>query len=125
MGASRIFVIAYGILALAATGRSVYQIMSKFDQAPVAYSLSALSAVVYIAVAVALALSVKSVRWRRVAQVAVWFEAIGVLAVGGLSVVDPALFPADTVWSRFGMGYLFIPLALPLLSLVWLRRSAR
>ncbi len=125
MGASRIFVVAYGILALAATGRSVYQIISKFDEAPVAYSLSALSAVVYIAAAVALALSAKSLPWRRVAQVTVWFEAVGVLAIGALSMVDPELFPADTVWSRFGMGYVFIPLVLPLLSLMWLRRSSR
>ncbi len=125
MGAARLFVIAYGILALAATGRSVYQIVSKFDQAPFAYTLSALSAVVYIAAAVGLARSVKSPTWRRVAQVTVWFEAIGVLTVGALSLLDPALFPSDTVWSRFGMGYLFIPLALPLLSLFWLRRSAR
>jgi len=39
-----------------------------------------------------------------------------------LTVVDPALFPADTVWSNFGQGYVFIPLVLPFVGLWWLRR---
>lgn len=121
MGAARLFVIAYGILAMAATGRSVYQIVTKFDQAPLAYSLSAVSAFVYIAAA--FALSRQSIQWNRVAQVTVIFELIGVLSIGSLSWVDPALFPADTVWSRMGMGYLFIPLVLPIASLLWLRRK--
>lgn len=107
---------------MAATGRSVYQIATKFDQAPLAYTLSAVSAVVYIAAAVAL--SRQSIQWNRVAQATVIFELVGVLSIGALSWVDPALFPADTVWSRFGMGYLFIPLVLPLFSLVWLRRKS-
>ena len=38
----------YAILALAAAWRSGFQILTKFDDAPVAFSLSALSATVYI-----------------------------------------------------------------------------
>jgi hypothetical protein len=47
-GLGRVLVFFYGLLALAATGRSVTQILTKFDEAPVAYALSALAAVVYI-----------------------------------------------------------------------------
>ena len=48
----------------------------------------------------------------------------GVLAVGTLSLADPAAFPDETVWSAYGRGYGFIPLVLPVLGLLWLRRRA-
>ncbi|WP_348648474.1 hypothetical protein [Cryobacterium breve] len=44
------------------------------------------------------------------------------LVVGALSILDPALFPHDSVWSVFGSGYLFIPLVLPILGMIWLAR---
>ncbi|PTW91605.1 hypothetical protein C8A06_1334 [Microbacteriaceae bacterium MWH-Ta3] len=121
MGAGRLLVIGYIVLALASTGRSIYQILTKFDVAPLAYSLSALSAAVYIVATIALARP--GARWRTIAVTTIVFELVGVLVVGALSIVDPALFPADTVWSRFGMGYVFIPLALPIVGLVWLSRG--
>ena len=31
------------------------------------------------------------------------------LAVGTLSVLDPAAFPRATVWSLYGIGYGFVP----------------
>ncbi len=43
------------------------------------------------------------------------------LVVGTLSLIDPVLFPAKTVWSVFGRGYAFVPLVLPVLGLLWLR----
>jgi hypothetical protein len=121
-GAWRVLVAVYGLLALAATGRSIVQILEKFDDAPVAYLLSALSAVVYIVATVALVGRGRA--WFRVALATVSFELVGVIVVGILSVVDPVLFPDDTVWSYFGYGYLFIPLVLPVLGLLWLRRRA-
>jgi hypothetical protein len=108
----------YAVLALAATGRSVFQILTKFDTAPVAYSLSAVAAVVYVAATVALIL--RGAGAYRAAWAAIGFELAGVLVVGTLSVVDPVLFPHDTVWSQFGRGYLFIPLVLPILGMAWL-----
>jgi hypothetical protein len=115
----------YVVLTLAALGRSGYQIATKFDQAPFAYLLSAAAAVVYLIATISL-ISSTGQRGRVVATVSLVFEALGVLGVGLLSVVDPGLFPADTVWSRFGQGYLFIPLVLPFVGLWWLRtqRSA-
>jgi uncharacterized membrane protein YcjF (UPF0283 family) len=53
-GAGRILIAVYLVLALAATGRSFYQLVAKFDQAPLAYSLSALAAVVYVVATIAL-----------------------------------------------------------------------
>ncbi len=114
-------IIVYGILALAATGRSVYEIIAKFDQAPVAYTLSALAAVVYIVATVALIAPGRF--WYRVAWATISFELVGVLTVGTLSIFLPDLFAKASVWSWYGMGYLFIPLVLPVLGMLWLRRN--
>ncbi|GAB2521390.1 hypothetical protein [Paramicrobacterium agarici] len=118
-GVGRALVAVYAILALAATGRSFVQIASKFSEAPLAYVLSALSAVVYIVATIALVK--RSPVWHRVAWATITFELIGVLVIGTLSLVEPAWFPHDTVWSVFGRGYLFIPLVLPVLGMIWLR----
>lgn len=60
---------------------------------------------------------------RLVALVAVSVELVGVLTVGTLSVLDPEAFPRATVWSLYGSGYGFVPLVLPVLGLLWLRRT--
>ena len=120
-GIGRVLIAVYAVLAMAATGRSFVQIVQRFDEAPLAYSLSAVAAVVYLLATVALAMRADA--WRRVALAAVCFELVGVLVVGTLSLVAPELFAHDTVWSRFGMGYLFIPAVLPFLGLWWLRVS--
>lgn len=125
VGVGRVLVVVYAILALGATARSVVQIITKFDAAPVAYLLSALAGVVYIVATIALVRP--GLAWYRVAWITIAFELAGVLVVGTLSIVDPALFPSDTVWSFFGRGYLFIPLLLPILGMTWLwvRRPSR
>ena len=126
----RVLVAVYAILAIAATGRSVFQIVDRFDEAPVAFSLSALAAVVYIVATLALALHGDRVAWATIG-----FELLGVLVVGTLSVVAPGLLGLDsvdpfgreaTVWSAYGAGYLCIPLVLPVIGLIylWRRRSA-
>ena len=88
--------------------------------APVAYTLSAVAGVVYIVATVALLQ--RSGTWYRVAWATLAFELAGVLTVGTLSLVDPALFAHPSVWSAYGMGYLFIPLVLPVLGMIWLYR---
>jgi len=119
-GVGRLLIAVYGVLALAATGRSFVQIVAKFAEAPVAYSLSALAAVVYIVATIALIK--RSQVWYRIAWATITFELLGVLTIGTLSLIDPALFPHDTVWSVYGRGYLFIPLVLPILGMWWLAR---
>jgi hypothetical protein len=120
-GIGIVLVAVYGVLALAATGRSVVQIITGFGEAPIAYSLSALAAVVYIVATVALI--APGAVWYRVALVTISFELLFVLIVGTLSVLDAELFPRNTVWSYYGIGYLFVPLVLPVFGLLWLRRQ--
>ena len=94
---------------------------TKFSEAPLAYTLSALAAVVYLVAMVGLARSTD--RSRRVAVVSCTFELVGVLAVGTASLVDREAFPDQTVWSVYGIGYGFVPLVLPVLGLLWLRAN--
>ena len=51
------------------------------------------------------------------------FELLGVLAVGTLSFVAPELFDHASVWSGFGSGYGYLPLVLPVLGLLWIRKT--
>jgi len=118
-----VLVALYGLLALAATGRSVLQISEYFDRAPLAYVLSALAAVIYIVATVALARGDRTSR--RVALLAISVELAGVLVVGLASYLVPQAFPDKTVWSHFGSGYGYVPLVLPVLGLLWLRRTGR
>lgn len=120
-GPGRLLIAVYGVFALAATARAGYQIATKFGEAPVAYLLSAVAAVVYIVATVSLARP--GARAYRVSVVAVATELIGVVTVGLLSIVDAQAFPSETVWSAFGRGYGFVPLVLPVLGLLWLRRT--
>lgn len=122
-GPGRVLVAVYAVFALAATARSGVQIATKFHQAPLAYLLSALAAVVYIVATVAFARGGRmSIR---VAAVSCTVELVGVLAVGTVSVLDRGAFPDATVWSVFGQGYGYVPLVLPVLGLLWVRRVAR
>jgi hypothetical protein len=57
--------------------------------------------------------------------VAISVELVGVLVVGTLSLADRAAFPDETVWSAYGSGYYFVPLVLPVLGLLLLRRAGR
>lgn len=119
-GIGRVLVIVYAVMALAATGRSFVQIVRRFDEAPLAYSLSAAAAVVYILATLALVLAARP-GWYTVAWIAIVFELSGVLLVGTLSLLLPQLFQHETVWSIYGIGYLFIPLVLPVFGIWWLR----
>ena len=118
-GPGRVLVAVYGVFALAASARAGVQLASRFAEAPVPYLLSAVAAGVYVVATVALARDA-----RRVALLAVGVELVGVLVVGTLSRLDPGAFPDQTVWSGYGSGYGFVPLVLPVLGLLWLRRTA-
>lgn len=122
-GPGRVLIAVYAVFALAATARSVVQIATKFHEAPLAYVLSAFAGVVYIVATVCFARG--SAVSRRVATVSCTVELIGVLAVGTLSVVYPTAFPDATVWSLYGDGYGYVPVVLPILGLLWIRRTAR
>jgi hypothetical protein len=118
-GPGRLLVAVYGTFAVAASSRAGYQVATKLAEAPVAYLLSAVAAAVYVVATVALLRDL-----RRLALASIGFELAGVLGVGLWSVLDSDRFPDATVWSGFGQGYGFVPLVLPVVGLLWLRRTA-
>ena len=120
-GIGRVLIAVYAVFAVSSTARATYQLIREFDQAPVAYLLSAAAALVYILATVSLAK--KGATWSRIAWLAVSFELVGVIAVGALSLLQPELFGHPSVWSNFGAGYGYIPLILPILGLLWLRKT--
>jgi hypothetical protein len=117
-GSGRILVTVYAVFAVSATSRSVVQLLTKYHEAPVAYVLSGVAGAVYIVATYGLA-SRRSWSWR-LALAAVCIELTGVLVIGTSSVLDDSLFPDATVWSRYGSGYGYVPLVLPLFGLWWL-----
>lgn len=123
VGPSRVFLVLYLTFAIGAGARSAVQLITRAAHAPLAFTLSALAAVIYTVGLVLLA------RWghgaaRRAMWILCWVELSGVIVVGSLSLARPDLFPEATVWSAFGRGYLFIPAVLPVVVMLWLRRSA-
>jgi hypothetical protein len=122
-GPGRLLVAVYAVLAIAASGRAGFELVTKFHAAPIPYALSAFSAVVYLIATVALA------RGRGLARAVAWVtisvELLGVLSVGTISLLRPEDFPKSTVWSGFGQGYGYVPLVLPILGLIWLWRTRR
>jgi hypothetical protein len=122
-GPGRVLVAVYAFFALAAGARAGWQIATRFSQAPTAYLLSLLAAALYLVAAVGLARGGPTARRVTLACCAV--ELAGVLIVGTASLLAPGAFPRATVWSGFGVGYAFVPLVLPVLGLLWLRRTAR
>ena len=124
-GPGRVILALYLVFVIGTVSRSAAQISTRFDQAPLAYSLSAVAALVYVVALVSLSLRGRSAWW--VSLVALSVELTGVLVVGTWSYLAPAMFPDQTVWSHYGQGYLFIPLVLPVAGLWWLlsARGAR
>lgn len=120
-GPGRILVGLYALFAVAAGARAAVQIATRFAEAPLAYLLSAAAAVIYVVAAVGLIRGGRSGLIMAVTSCAT--ELAGVVIVGTLSLLDGAAFPDETVWSGYGRGYGFVPLALPVLGLLWLRQT--
>ncbi|MFK4147888.1 hypothetical protein [Streptomyces sp. NPDC004065] len=120
-GPGMLLVWFYGVMVVGAVSRSAYQIATDFGRAPLAYSLSAVAGVVYGFITYTLVRGGE--RARRAALVCCAAELAGVLIVGTWTLVEPSAFPDATVWSDYGMGYVFIPVLLPLSALYWLRRA--
>ncbi|MFJ1842560.1 MULTISPECIES: hypothetical protein [unclassified Streptomyces] len=120
-GPGRVLVWFYGVFTVAAASRSIVQMILDFDRAPLAYVLSAVAAVVYGFITYSLVRGGE--RARRSALVCCAAELLGVLVVGTWTMAEPSAFADATVWSDFGMGYLFIPVILPITGMMWLRRA--
>ncbi|MEV2245891.1 hypothetical protein [Streptomyces sp. NPDC049970] len=120
-GPGRVLVWFYGVFTVAAASRSIVEMVLDFGRAPLAYTLSAVAAVVYGFITYSLVRGGEKAR--RAALMCCAAELAGVLIVGTWTLVEPSAFPDSTVWSEFGMGYLFIPVILPVTGMLWLRRA--
>ena len=118
-GPHQVLLLLYALFTLAAGARSVVQLATRADEAPVAYGLSLLAAVTYALGWLAIRRAAEG-RTGFAARM-LWVELGGVLAVGTLSLAVPDWFPDATVWSEYGVGYGFVPAALPVAGLLWLR----
>ncbi|MEX3631288.1 hypothetical protein [Rothia sp. LK2492] len=117
-GFGRLLVVVYAVFTLSAGARSLYQVIRKFDEAPLSITLSAISALIYLVATIALAKKGEGV-WK-VSLGAVGIEMVGVILVGIFSYIQPQHFELASVWSHFGSGYGYIPLILPMVGLWWL-----
>ncbi|MFF4173524.1 hypothetical protein [Streptomyces sp. NPDC001744] len=120
-GPGMLVVWLYGVMSVGAVSRSAFQIATEFDRAPLAYGLSAVAAAVYVFITYTLVRGGETAR--RAALVCCAAELVGVLVVGTWTLIEPSAFPDTTVWSKYGYGYVFIPVLLPLTGIWWLRRS--
>ncbi|WP_237692982.1 hypothetical protein [Rothia nasimurium] len=120
-GFGRLLVVIYGVFTLSAGARALYQVIRKFDEAPLSISLSALSALIYLVATIALAKKGEGA-WK-VSLLAVGIEMAGVLLIGIFSYLQPQHFELASVWSHFGSGYGYIPLVLPMVGLWWLNKT--
>lgn len=120
-GPHRVLLAFYALFVLAAGARSAVQLATDADRAPIAYSLSAVAALTYAAGWVAIRRA--SAGRTGFASVMLWVELGGVAAVGTLSLIERDWFPDASVWSDYGIGYGFIPAALPIAGLLWLRQQ--
>lgn len=120
-GPGRVIFALYIVFVIGSVSRATAQILLQYDEAPLAYTLSALAAGIYLVATIALAWP-GEVAWR-VSVVAISIELLGVLTVGTWSLLQPEAFADASVWSHYGQGYLFIPLVLPVIGLWWLART--
>lgn len=117
-GFGRLLVVVYAVFTLSAGARSLYQVIRKFDEAPLSITLSAISALIYLVATIALAKKGEGA-WK-VSLGAVGIEMAGVILVGIFSYIQPQHFELASVWSHFGSGYGYTPLVLPMVGLWWL-----
>lgn len=119
---SRFLIGFYTLFAISAGVRASYQLVTKWQHAPLAYSLSTLAALIYLVACIGLSRR-SPTAWRTTVALCT-FELLGVLLVGSVTLLYPNLFADETVWSVFGQGYGFVPLVLPIIGLYWLTRPA-
>jgi hypothetical protein len=118
-GPHLVLLAVYALFVLAAGSRAIVQLATKLDEAPVAYTLSLVAALTYVAGWFAIRRAADG--RPGFARVMLWIELAGVVVIGTLSLVEPDWFPDASVWSDYGRGYGWVPAILPIAGLIWLR----
>jgi hypothetical protein len=120
-GASDVLGFFYALWSFSALGRSSYEYLLKRNVATyVPAHLSTFVGVLYIFIIVGLRR--RSPRWWWITLALLVVELSGVLIVGTIDVIWHP-FPYATVWSKYGIGYFFMPLVLPFAGLTYLLRK--
>ena len=122
-GFGRLLIVLYAILALAASARAIYQLLSGETESYAASWMSLASGLIYLVATISLAKA--SRRARVFAWISITLEAVGVIVVGVLSLTHVSWLNEASVWSYFGRDYGYIPLVLPFIGLYWLRVTKR
>jgi hypothetical protein len=122
-GPHLVLLAVYALFILASGSRAIVQIATDFDRAPVAYVLSLVAALTYVAGFFAIRRAAHGAPG--FARVMLWVELAGVVVIGTLSLVERDWFPDASVWSDYGSGYVWVPAILPVAGLLWLHRRAR
>jgi len=120
-GPHKVLLALYALFAVAAGARALVQLITQYDDAPVAYWLSLLASITYVLGWWAIRQA--SAGRTGFASVMLWVELAGVLSVGTLSLLVRDWFPEPSVWSDYGIGYGFVPAVLPIAGLWWLHRQ--
>jgi protein-S-isoprenylcysteine O-methyltransferase Ste14 len=122
-GPHLVLLAVYALFILASGSRAIVQLATQFDEAPVAYLLSLVAALTYVAGWFAIR---RAAHGRPAfARVMLWVELGGVVVIGTLSLVVRDWFPDASVWSDYGSGYGWVPAILPIAGLLWLHRRTR
>src|SRR5215470_10272499 len=121
-GASDVLCVFYALWAFSALGRSSWEYLFKQNvKTYVPAHLSTFVGVLYILIIIGL--GKRSPRWWWITLALLAVELAGVLIVGTIDVIWHP-FPYATVWSNYGIGYFFMPLALPFVGLAYMLRKA-
>lgn len=119
-GGTDVLIVVYGLWAVAALGRAIYQYMFRHTSNLVPTHLSAVAGGFYLLIILGLRRQTPAMWYVTIALLSL--ELACVLAVG---VIDAVWHPFAyaTVWSGFGAGYLFVPLILPIAGLWWMAQA--
>lgn len=122
-GTSDALVFFYGLWAVSALGRALYQYLVRQPDDLTPTHISTFVGALYILIIIGLRRRSAAAWWATLGLLLV--ELAGVLIVGTIDVLWHP-FPYASVWSGYGIGYLFMPLLLPVAGLAWmLRRETR
>ncbi|MEN9935011.1 MAG: hypothetical protein RLZZ387_1590 [Chloroflexota bacterium] len=110
----------YGLWAVAALSRALYQYLVRRPPDLTPTHISLFVGALYVLIILGLRRRSPRAWWATLALLAV--ELAGVLVVGTIDVLWRP-FPYSSVWSGYGAGYLYMPLILPLGGALYLLRK--